>query len=113
MTRRRIPGVAGRSIVALVALVALASCGDEDSTTITVRHGEVPAPTYLDGGDPGPSAGDVRIFHLDGETNDGELVTMNWVMTTTATNEPAADVESRFTIGSFVFGDGTDDQLVL
>lgn len=109
-------------VVALLALAPLASCGDDDTATdtttddvvtITVRHGEVPAPVLIDGGDEGASVGDVRLFHFDGEASDGEAVVMDWIMTTTAEDAPAPDVESRVTTGVFSFGEGTDDQLLL
>lgn len=112
MTRPRLLRSALLVLTPLV-VVGLAACGGDDGETITVRHGEVPTPVLVDAGDEGPSAGDLRIFHFDGESDDGETVTMNWMMTTTAIDSPAADVESRVTTGVFAFGEGTDDQLVL
>lgn len=112
MTRSRLLRSA-LTILAPLTLLAVTACGDDGGETITVRHGEVPTPVLVDGGDEGPSAGDLRIFHFDGEADDGESVTMNWMMTTTAVDSPAADVESRVTTGVFAFGEGTDDQLVL
>lgn len=89
------------------------ACAEDARSTLIVRHGVVPAPTVIDTGEPGPSAGDTRIFHFDAETSDGEAVVTNWVMTTTAVDSPASGVESRVATGVFAFGDGTDDQILL
>jgi hypothetical protein len=99
---------------ALAATLGFTACtGDDTGTTVIIRHGAVPAPAFTDGGEPGPSAGDTRIFHFDAETAGGEPVVTNWVMITTAVDSPANDVESRTTTGVFAVGDGTDDQLIL
>ena len=55
---------------AVVLAMSLVGCSD-GGTTVTVAHPEVPAPTYLDLGDAGPSVGDVRIWHFDGTDDDG------------------------------------------
>jgi hypothetical protein len=64
------------------------------------------------------------VWNFDGTTEDGEAVTMNWIMTTTAMNVPSEGLETRFATGVFTFtGSGTDsddgngngvgDQLIL
>jgi hypothetical protein len=102
-----------RSLVAAVScavVVLLSACGGDDRT-VTVEHGPVPPPAYVDLGDEGPSAGDQRVFHFQG-TSGNTPVTMDWLMTTTATDSPEAGVESRITTGVFLF-DGLDDSLIL
>jgi len=94
----------------LIAGGSLSACADGEMI-VTVEHGPVPTPVYVDLGDTGPSAGDQRIFHFDGDHN-GDPVTMDWIMTTTAVDAPAADVETRTTSAVFAFG-GLDDTLLL
>jgi hypothetical protein len=74
-----------RNFIALgiVALVAIGcSGGSNGDKTVTVNHGPAPTPTYLDLGDTGPSAGDVRLFHFDG-TSGTQAVYLDTIMTTT------------------------------
>lgn len=111
--RHPLPRIASWAAVAALSASLLMACSDDAPSTLIVRHGVVPAPTLIDSGDPGPSPGDVRIFHFDAETSDGEPVVTNWVMTTTAVDSPASGVESRVATGVFAFGDGTDDQILL
>ena len=96
----------------LLALVALAIPAHAGST-ITVRHGEVSAPIYIDLGDSGQSVGDQRIWHYDGQDDKSAKVTMDWVMTTTATTNAPNTFESRTTLGIFTFSSGTQDRILL
>lgn len=97
------------SLFALGAMVIPAHA----ESTITVVHGEVSAPTYIDLGVPGQSVGDQRIWHYDGQDDKGAKVTMDWVMTTTAaTNEPET-FESRITLGILTFSSGPQDRILL
>ena len=95
-----------------VCLSALAIPAHADST-LTVSHGEVTAPTYIDLGDPGQSVGDQRIWHYDGQDDKNAKVTMDWVMTTTATTNKPDTLESRITLGILTFSSGTQDRLLL
>jgi len=106
------PSVIGRLAVALsgAAVLLLSACGGDDRT-VTVEHGPVPPPAYVDLGEQGPSAGDQRVFHFQGTSGD-VAVTMDWIMTTTATDSPEQGVESRITTGVFLFG-GLGDSLIL
>jgi len=103
--------------LAVGLLVSLAACSDDDdskssSRTVTVSHPEVQPPTLLDLGDEGPSVGDQRVFHLDGTDDDGNAVTVEFVMITTAVDSPEVGVQTRIATGVFSFGyDG--DQLIL
>lgn len=105
------------TFLALGLLVSLAACSDDDDSdnkgrTVTVNHPEVQPPTFLDLGDEGPSVGDVRLFHFDGTSDDGSVVSTDWVMTTTAVDTPETGVQVRMVTGVFSFGnDG--DQLIL
>lgn len=100
------------TVIVAMLLLVLASCGEPGAQTVTVTHAPPPAPTYLDHGDEGPSVGDVRVFHFDAATSDGETVSTDWTMTTTAIDVPEPGVEVRIATGVFSFGrDG--DQLVL
>ncbi|MUH51381.1 MAG: hypothetical protein F2789_09240 [Actinobacteria bacterium] len=106
-------------VLAIVALaVGLGSCSSTTKASssseriITVTHAEVPKATIIDNGDTGPSVGDVRLWHFDGQTDTGDVVNTDWIMTTTAVDMPAVDVETRITTGVFRFGD-LADQIIL
>lgn len=102
------------ALVTLVAVTGLvgAGCGGSDSSsTVTVLHPPVQAPTMIAREEGTSSVGDVRLWNFEGTTSDGEAVTMDWVMTTTAVGVPTDGLESRFAIGVFTFDDG--DQLIL
>jgi len=108
------------ALTCLAALSGLAACGSDKATvqqvateTVTVLHAATPAPTLVDASPAGPSVGDVRIFHFPGRTDAGVEVSTDWLMTTTATDSPAAGVETRMTNAVFHFGGKTDDALVL
>jgi hypothetical protein len=94
-----------------VAVAAVTGCGADDGRTVVVRHPAVPAPTFLDLGDEGPSVGDVRIWHFDAVSGDGEDVRTDWTMVTTAVDTPETGIETRMSKGVFTFGDG--DFLIL
>jgi hypothetical protein len=101
-----------RSLTPFIGLltIGLVGCSSDGGSTVVVSHGPVPAPTYVDNGDEGPSPGDERIWHFPG-TADGKEVTTDWVMTTTALDAPEKGVETRVTLGVFSFGNG--DTLLL
>lgn len=103
--------VAAVATVAAIAVGLTAGCSDSDTTSVTVNHPAVPAPTLLAQADGVSSVGDVRLWNFDGTTSDGEAVTMDWIMTTTAVDVPEVGLESRFATGVFTFADG--DQLML
>ncbi len=96
-------------LLALAALAVPAHAG----STLTVTHGEVSAPIYIDLGDTGQSVGDQRFWHYDGQDDKSAKVTMDWVMTTTATTNAPNTFESRITLGIFTFSRGTQDRILL
>lgn len=80
---------------------------------IVVYHEATLPPTYIDNGQPNDSPGDVRIFHFDGETDKGNAVVMDWIMTTTAQNVTEDGAESRVTLGVFSFTGADVDQVLI
>jgi hypothetical protein len=96
-------------LLALGTLVTSAHAG----STLTVVHGEVATPTYIDLGAAGQSVGDQRIWHYDGQDDKSAKVTMDWVMTTTATTNTPGEFESRITLGIFTFASGAQDRILL
>ena len=110
---------AGLVFFLLLVTVGSASASPEsdrrtsDLPDIVVYHPPTPDPTYLDEGLPGDSVGDVRIFHFDGETEDGSPVVMEWIMTTTGLNTAQPGAESRVTLGVFSFTGFDQDQILL
>jgi hypothetical protein len=111
MPAPRISGVAGLFLALLVTL-GVAACSNDDVDEIIVRHGPVPSPTILAAGDGSSAVGDTRLFHFSAQTDDGQLVLIDWIMTTTAVDEPATGVESRINTGTFSFGDH-NNQIVI
>lgn len=105
-----------RRLAALVAMFALvlAACGSAATATseITVLHPPVPEPTLLAVNAGESSVGDVRIFHFDGETDTGDPVTIDWIMTTTAIDAPEVGVETRSSSASLSFGSHNDQLIV-
>ena len=100
----------GRLIAAsALAGAVLIGCSGGGGDTLTVEHPPVPTPTVVTAGEGG--VGDIRLWNFDGTTTDGEAVTMDWVMTTTAVGVPSDGLETRFATGVFSFDDG--DQLIL
>ena len=98
-------------LLVLVAVLALGCSAAAQARTVTVTHGVVPAPAYLDGGDPGPSAGDVRVFQFAG-ASDGVDVQLDVLMTTTSSGTPDAGLERRITKLVFTFADPADQIIV-
>lgn len=76
-----------------------------------VMHPAAPAPTYIDLGAPGDSVGDIRIWHFMGTTGQGSPVTIDWIMTTTASN--ADGIDSRISNATFSFKGSDKDQITL
>jgi hypothetical protein len=110
--RSRLVRTAASGLVA-VTLVALGGCSDnDDAALVTLTHPAAPAPTLIDLGVEGPSIGDQRIFRFDAVDGDGDTVRTNWIMTTTAVDDPDTDVETRIATGVFTWGD-LDDSLIL
>lgn len=81
--------------------------------SLTVTHGAVPAPTYIDLGEPGDSAGDQRIWQFDAQTANQEPVMTDWIMTTTSQTSLVKGLESRVTLGVFTFGNTVKDTILL
>jgi len=81
--------------------------------SLTVTHGSVPAPTYIDLGEPGDSAGDQRVWQFDGQTADKEPVMTDWIMTTTSRTSPVKGLETRVTLGVFSFGKDNKDTILI
>lgn len=102
-----------KTIAAVVAILSAFAIPASAGSTITVSHGEVAAPTYIDLGVTGQSVGDQRIWHYDGEDDKSAKVTMDWVMTTTAATNKPETFESRMTLGIFSFSSGTQDRLLI
>lgn len=82
-------------------------------STLTVTHGQVPTPTYIDLGASGQSVGDQRIWHYDGQDDKNDKVTMDWVMTTTATANKPETFDSRITLGIFSFSGEAKDRILI
>ena len=105
------PRRAGFTGVVLALALVAAGCSGSSGSTVVVTHGPVPKPAYIDNGDTGPSAGDVRLFNVPATGPGGAAVATNWVMTTTAEDAPEKGVESRITSAVFSFSD-TDTLLL-
>jgi hypothetical protein len=98
-----------KTILALVWLAAFAQPAFS-AETITVTHGQVAAPTLLDFGPVGVSAGDQRIWHFSGTAPGNVTVIIDFIMTTTAQSADTTQVDSRMTDAVFSFGQGTGDK---
>jgi hypothetical protein len=107
--RRALPVLA--ACFGAVALAGAAGCSNDTTRTVTVTHGPAAAPTVVDLGTEGPSAGDQRIFHFDAQSN-GTVVQLDWIMTTIAIDSPEPGVETRMNSAVFSFG-GLADTLLL
>ena len=57
--------VARVSLFLLASMLLLGGTAHAEST-LTISHPEVAAPTVIDNGAPGESAGDVRLWHFNG-----------------------------------------------
>ena len=101
-----------KTILALVWLAAFAQPAFS-AETITVTHGQVAAPTLLDFGPVGVSAGDQRIWHFSGTAPGNVTVIIDFIMTTTAQSADTTQVDSRMTDAVFSFGQGTGDSLLI
>lgn len=117
-TRLELVAVFGLVAATLVGCVGTSANTPDspESTSFTVTHPAVPAPTLIPRAEAVPSVGDVRLWNFDGTTEDGEVVTMDWIMTTTALDVPTVGLETRFTTGVFTFassGNGDADQIIL
>lgn len=95
-----------------VSLLTLFSLGANAEKIMTVIHPPIPAPTFLDLGKPGESVGDVRIWQFAAKTSDGDLLTTDWIMTTTGVVVDK-EIQYRMTSATFSFGKGTTDQIVI
>ena len=111
----RTPLIAAATAGLILATLSGCSASESEATvlaetsTVTVIHPAVPAPTFVPRVEGVSSVGDVRVWNFGGATEDGEAVTMNWIMTTTAVNVPTEGLETRFATGVFTFAStGTD-----
>lgn len=95
-----------------IAVLGISACSGDSGTEITVLHPPTPDPVLLAVSPGESSVGDVRLFNFPAETSDGDPVTIDWIMTTTALDTPAADVETRLSSASLSFG-SHNDQLIL
>jgi hypothetical protein len=82
-------------------------------TILTVTHGPLEAPTYIDVGDPGESVGDVRIWRFSARTSSNEDAMMDWMMTTTGHMDPTTQLESRMTTSVLTVGNVLKDTVLL
>ena len=100
-------------LTATVAGVLAASLGacSSGERTVTVNHPATPTPVYVDLGDAGPSAGDIRTFSFSAPGPNSQTVQMDAVMITTGLVAGSTD-EYRDTRITFTFG-GVADQLIL
>ena len=71
---------------------------------LEVLHGPVTPTAELGVASSDDSAGEVRLFSYEGVTTEGQLVFMDWIMTTTGYVPQRPDIERRITTAAFVFG---------
>tara|TARA_B110000503_G_scaffold55185_1_gene88560 strand:+ start:10684 stop:11157 length:474 start_codon:yes stop_codon:yes gene_type:complete len=95
-----------------ITLATVFSVNAHAEETLTVTHPPIPAPTYIDSGEPGESVGDIRIWQFPAKTNKGDAVTTDWIMTTTGVTT-SKETQYRMTSATFDFGKGTTDQIVI
>jgi hypothetical protein len=111
---RSVVATATAAAVLAVLAVSLGACsgaaGAAGERTVTVNHPAAPAPTYVDLGDKGASAGDVRLFSFAG-TSGSETVHVETIMTTTGIVDGTTD-EYRDTRLIVTFASPAD-QLIL
>jgi hypothetical protein len=81
--------------------------------SLTISHGPVPTPTYIDLGAPGESVGDQRIWQFDGQTNEQQSVVMDWVMTTTGQDNATSGMERRVTLAVFAIGKDVKNTILI
>lgn len=99
------------AILAALALSAFATVGHSE-TLLSVSHGPVSDPVYIDLGAAGDSVGDQRIFELSGKTADEKEVFLEFIMTTMGSDEQNG-TERRVTLGILTLGAGIDDQILI
>ena len=102
-----------RCLALLASLLITFSGSVLAQTQITVTHGAVPAPTYIDLGTPGDSVGDQRIWQFDGQTPDNRTVVMEWIMTTTGRGALVSGMETRVTSAVFSFDGASQDTILV
>lgn len=107
------PGQHMKPIAAFLTTLLFVSGTAIAQTQLTVTHGAVPKPTYIDLGAPGDSVGDQRIWQFDAKTLDSQPVITDWIMTTTGSSNSVAGMESRVTKGVFSFGEMAKDTILL
>ena len=81
--------------------------------SLTINHGPVPTPTFIDLGVPGDSVGDQRIWQFNGQTTDQQKVVMDWVMTTVGQGNSASSIERRITMAVFSVGPDEKDTILI
>ncbi len=99
------------SFIALATACTFISAASAQST-VTVTHGPVPAPTYIDLGAPGDSVGDQRIWEFEAQSTGQKKVVTDWVMTTTSHGR-LPGIEKRLTVAVFSFGEDAKDTILL
>lgn len=99
-----------RFISAVAVTFALAGPAVAEQS-LTISHGPVPTPTYIDLGAPGDSVGDQRIWQFNGQTDDKQIVVLDFVMTTTG--QAASGMESRVTLGVFSVGQDAQNTILI
>jgi hypothetical protein len=95
-----------------IILLAVFSMNARAEEILTVSHPAIPAPTYIDQGEPGESVGDVRIWQFSAQSDKGDVLMTDWIMTTTGIVE-SEKIQYRMTSATFAFGEGTKDQIVI
>jgi hypothetical protein len=92
----------------VVVVLALTGCSGRSTLTVEVDQGPFEKIHLVDLGDPGPSAGDIRVFTGKGTSTGNTPVRTDWELVTIDHSDTS---EIRNARATFVFGDGTD-QLV-
>jgi hypothetical protein len=101
-----------RFLIAVATTFALVGAAAAQQS-MTVTHGPVPSPTYIDLGASGDSVGDQRIWQFDGQTTDQQNVVMDWVMTTTSQGGATSGMERRVTLAVFSMGQDEKDTILI
>jgi hypothetical protein len=96
----------------VISFLAFLSLNAIAQNTLTITHGEIPKPTFLDHGEPGRSVGDIRIWNFDAKASSGDAVNTNWIMTTTGINQ-SKGIEQRIVNAAFYFNGSTDNQILI
>jgi hypothetical protein len=96
----------------IISFLAFLSLNAIAQSTLTITHGEIPKPTFLDHGEPGRSVGDIRIWNFDAKASNGDAVNTNWIMTTTGINQ-SKGIEQRIVNAAFYFNGSTDNQILI